>query len=266
MILIKSKRLTLEKSQAIEELLKMVLRKKFQSYNPEGSVMPFHARLLGKDRLALYSFIQSLNTSFGVSIFEQVAQSVAEINFQRVELGVVSGVKISSDAQLAIQRIIDNLRTASIEPDKEREIEIIRQVCQTGEMRTIKPTKIDLFLERDNGEIFCVDIKSAKPNKGEFIGFKRTLLEWVAVILAQNPDVQINTLVAIPYNPYMPQPYDRWTMRGMLDLQYELKVAEEFWDFLAGHGSYEEILECFERVGIAMRDEIDEYFSRFRRM
>ncbi|MDR0411845.1 MAG: TdeIII family type II restriction endonuclease, partial [Treponema sp.] len=27
--------------------------------------MPFHYRLLGRDRMALFSFIQSLNTTFG---------------------------------------------------------------------------------------------------------------------------------------------------------------------------------------------------------
>lgn len=40
--------------------------------------------------------------------------------------------------------------------------------------------------------------------------------------------------LAIPYNPYEPKPYERWTLKGMLDLKNELKVAEEFWDFLGG--------------------------------
>jgi type II restriction enzyme len=50
----------------------------------------------------------------------------------------------------------------------------------------------------------------------------------------------------------------------MLDLDNELKVAEEFWVFLGGGGSYLELLDCFERVGIELRPEIDEYFSRFK--
>ena len=51
----------------------------------------------------------------------------------------------------------------------------------------------------------------------------------------------------------------------MLDLDNELKVAEEFWDFLGGEGSYLELLDCFERVGIELRPEIDEYFSKFKK-
>jgi hypothetical protein len=38
----------------------------------------------------------------------------------------------------------------------------------------------------------------------------------------------------------------------------------EFWDFLGGDGSYEELLNCFERVGIKLRPVLDKYFSRFR--
>ena len=54
-------------------------------------------------------------------------------------------------------------------------------------------------------------------------------------------------------------------MAGMLDLEEELKVAEEFWDFLGGKGAYVDLLGCFERVGVEMRQEIDTYFARFNR-
>jgi len=85
--------------------------------------MPFHTRLLGEDRLALYSFIHSLNTNFGTTIFEPVAVALASTHF---------------------------------------------------------------------------------------------------------------------------------------------KVAEEFWDFLGGKGAYDDSLGCFERVGVELRDEIDDHFSRFK--
>ncbi|HOR82848.1 MAG TPA: TdeIII family type II restriction endonuclease [Bacteroidales bacterium] len=65
--------LTNTQKQQIEDTLKNSLRNKFQNYNPEPSSMPFHTRLLGKDRMALFSFIHSLNTNFGTSIFEPVA-------------------------------------------------------------------------------------------------------------------------------------------------------------------------------------------------
>lgn len=138
----------------------------------------------------------------------------------------------------------------------------ILAVAKSGEVSEIKPTKVDLFLQKDKN-VYLIDIKTAKPNKGGFKEFKRTLLTWVASFAHNNPNIDIHTLIAIPYNPYEPKPYQRWTMAGMLDLDSELKVASEFWDFLGGNSSYEVLLEAFEEVGCEMRNEIDEYFKRF---
>ncbi|MEO5674911.1 MAG: TdeIII family type II restriction endonuclease [Chitinophagales bacterium] len=57
----------------------------------------------------------------------------------------------------------------------------------------------------------------------------------------------------------------RWTMKGMLDLKKEVMIAEEFWDFLSGAGTYNDLLDCFETAGIELRPEIDAYFGRFNR-
>ena len=150
-------------------------------------------------------------------------------------------------------------------PNKPKEIEAIRKVCQNGDKEKVKLTLADISLEDYNGNIFLFDLKTAKPNAGGFREFKRTLLEWVAATFAVNPKANINTLIAIPYNPYEPEPYNRWTMRGMLDLADELKVGDEFWDFLGGSGTYGDLLDCFERVGIELRDEIDAYFAKYNK-
>jgi len=251
-------------NDSIALVLKRSLQQKFQNYKPEPASMPFHTRLLGKDRLALYSFIHSLNTNFGTSIFEPVAKALAEGSFSIARSQQVAGNMISSDAQRVIQNIMDNLSTAVSNPNKPDEIEDIRRVCTSGTMQYVKPTKVDLKLVSNTGTIYLIDIKTAKPNAGGFKEFKRTLLEWVAAVLADNPKADVQTMIAIPYNPYEPQPYNRWTMRGMLDLEHELKVAKEFWDFVGGEGAYESLLDVFERVGIELRPEIDAYFARFK--
>ena len=257
--------LTKKQIENIEGVLKSTLRYKFEHYNPEPASMPFHTRLLGRDRLALYAFIHSLNTQFGTSFFEPAAIALASSNFKSAEKQVKAGTKISLAAQAEIQKIMDGLTTAATQPDKIAELERIRKVCRKGEMIDVKPTKVDLLFVTKSGEEFLFDLKTAKPNAGSFKEFKRTMLEWAAVRLAENSELQINTLIAIPYNPYEPEPYSRWTMRGMLDLEHELKVAEEFWDFIGGKGTYKDLLGCFERAGIELRGEIDEYFKRFNK-
>ena len=257
--------LSLRQIEQVENVLKNSLRNKFQNYNPEPSYMPFHTRLLGKDRLALYSFIHSLNTNFGTTIFEPVGLVLAKQKFKQAWSQHIAGNKISIQSQRTIQSIIDELSTSETTPNKHKEIEALRKVCQKGTMINIKPTRIDLMVQTNDDELFIFDIKTAKPNVGGFKEFKRTLLEWVAVILALNPMTKINSLIAIPYNPYEPEKYNRWTMRGILDLKNELKVADEFWDFLGGKGAYEDLLGCFQRVGIELRSEIDAYFKRFNK-
>ncbi len=246
----------------IQKVIQTCLRNKFQDYKPESNYMPFHHALLGKDRVALYSFMHSLMTAFGYSIFEPVAVALANENFHAAAQFTV-GNKIGSEAQNEIQTIINDL-SIGISSNKIEEIERIRAVCQQGTMRELKAVKVDLFLQKQTGEIFLFDLKTAKPNKGNFKDFKRTLLEWIVIILAADPSAKISSYIAIPYNPYHPKPYQRWTMKGMLDLPKELKVAEEFWDFLGGENTYNDLLDCFEKAGMAMRSEIDNHFAKFK--
>lgn len=121
-----------------------------------------------------------------------------------------------------------------------------------------------MFVRDEDDNIYLFDIKTAKPNISNFKDFKRTLLEWIAIYLYKKPEAKVHSLIAIPYNPYEPKPYERWTLKGMIDLERELKVAEEFWDFLGGEGAYQELLDCFERVGIEIRPVIDKFFQKFK--
>lgn len=252
----------MNKKQIIETI-KTCLREKFLNYKPETENMPFHYRLLGKDRMALFSFIQSLNTTFGTSIYEPVAKELAKGTFKEVHTQFRLGNIITDQAQKEIQNIMNNLSVGR-DVNKIKETERIRKAAQKGNKNELKSVKVDLFLVSRSDEIYMFDLKTVKPNKGDFISYKRNLLEWLAVYFYQKPKAIAYTLISIPYNPYEPKPYARWTMKGMLDLKEEVKVAEEFWDFLAGKRTYTNLLDCFERAGIELRPEIDKYFSKFR--
>ena len=247
----------------IIDVIKNCLRNKFQNYKPESNNMPFHHRLLGQDRMALFSFIHSLNTTFGTSIFEPVAETLASLNFTLAQKQYVVGDTISEQAQTEIQRIMNEL-TIGNSPNKVDEISRIRKVCNKGKMNKLRTVKVDLFVKSNDGNVHLFDLKTAKPNISNFKDFKRTLLEWIAIFLVKNPNANVHSYIAIPYNPYEPKPYERWTLKGMLDLDNELKVAKEFWDFLGGEKAYLKLLDCFEKVGIELRPEIDEYFLKFK--
>jgi len=255
--------LTNTQKSHIQQVITTCLRNKFQKYKPENNFMPFHFRLLGKDRMALYSFMQSLLTTFGASIFEPVAAAFAKTRFAKVETQFVVGNSIFSNCQQSVQSIINQL-TINPKPNKIEELELLKQSL-SGATNKLKPAKVDLFVETESGEQYLFDLKTAKPNKGDFQKYKQTLLEWAGIIYTANKNAKVHTLIAIPYNPYEPQPYQFWTFAGMLDLQEELMVAEKFWDFLGGQGAYIELLDCFEQSGIELRPEIDEYFGKFNK-
>lgn len=40
-------------------------------------------------------------------------------------------------------------------------------------------------------------------------------------------------------------------------------LIKEAMDFIGGEGAYEDLLDIFERVGIELRPEIDNYFTRY---
>lgn len=120
-------------------------------------------------------------------------------------------------------------------------------------------------METQEGIEYYFELKTAKPNINEFTGIKKQLLDWIAMRGSENQDVNIKTIVAIPYNPYQPEPYERWTLQGLFDLEQEVLVGEEFWDLLGGEKTYEDLLNVFEEAGLALYDEIDEKMKSLRK-
>ena len=217
--------LTVDQSKQIRDYLIEKVRHKLATYNPETNSMPFHHRLLGKDRMALFSFIQSVNTMLGTSIFEQVGKMIAEPRANRA-IGQYKEFEgyISSEAVLKIDSIMRELRSGSRRPDKERETKEVLSVAKRGSLGKKLKKRVDLFVEMKDGTEYYFEVKTAKPNINEFTGIKKQLLDWIAMRGSENPKANIKTIVAIPYNPYEPEPYERWTLQGLFDL---LKVFEQ---------------------------------------
>ncbi len=109
-------KLTQIQIEEIEDFLRNKLRKIFQekivSKNKEPDAKPFHERLIGKDRLALFSFVHGLNTSFGQGIFENIALPLAQVKFKTTIAQATAGSLISAEAFIVIQQILTELTTA----------------------------------------------------------------------------------------------------------------------------------------------------------
>ena len=119
--------LTKEHRNRITETIKICLRDKFQNYMPETENMPFHYRLLGKDRMALYSFLHSLTTSFGTSIYEPVAKELAKPIFKEASTQYKLENIITQDAQNEIQKIMNDLSIGGETNSPTKEAKPLRQ-------------------------------------------------------------------------------------------------------------------------------------------
>jgi len=248
----------------IAELLIATVKEKLRSYKPETVHMPFHHRLLGKDRYSMFSFIHSMNTTFGMSIWEQVAIILARGAGNNAERQYRLLGNIDPATEKLIGEIHYRLRKSELTANKNHEIEQIRKNIKRGESKTDPDSVVDLFVKIKDDENYF-DITSAKPNMKEFVALKLKLLRWTGLRLSQERKIQVFTRLAIPYNPYHPEPYERWTLKGLFDLEKgEILVGEEFWNFVASDNIYEELLDVFYEVGKELRSEIDKKFAAFK--
>ena len=256
--------LSSETADKITKLLVQIVRTKLIEYKPETEYMPFHHRLLGKDRYAMFSFIQSMNTTFGISIWEQVAVLLAKGAGYYAERQYQLLGEIDNLTEELIRNIHYKLRMGEMQAEKSKEVDLIRKSIKPGRRKKDPDSVVDLFVLKGKEENYF-DITSAKPNMKEFVALKLKLLRWVGLRLSQDNSAIVFTRLAIPYNPYHPKPYERWTLKGLYDLDGgEILVGEEFWNFVAGDDIFDELLEIFQNVGTKLRDEIDKKFSELR--
>lgn len=169
--------LSLKTKNEIFHLLIDTIKNKLKNYQPESIHMPFHHRLLGKDRYALFSFIQSINTTFGVSIWEQVAVILAKGSGYYAERQYQLLGEIDVKTENLINKIHYKLRKGELIANKYREIQQIKQTIKKGNLKKDPDSIVDLYVKINEQENFF-DITSAKPNIKEFVALKMKLLRW----------------------------------------------------------------------------------------
>lgn len=202
--------LSINQRQKIKDLLSNKIEKKLKSYGRETTSMPFLARLIqDNEKIAAYSFIHSMATTLGMSIYEDVSVILASENSEECFRNYGVGGVISKNQKSVIGSIITKLRNGERDADIELERnEVLKASSENGEFQ--KSGNIaDFYMKRDEKEYYF-EIKTVKPNIDVFEKSKTKLLEWIA--RRRKP---VNVFLAFPYNPYRPKPYSRFTESGM---------------------------------------------------
>ena len=245
--------LSKEQKNRITLLLERKIEDKLRRYARETSSMPFLTRLIQDgEKVAAYSFIHSIATTLGMSIYEDVSKIIAEENSQECFTKYDVGGVISREQKYIIDDIIRKLRNGEKEVNHDEEIkQILSASAKDGKAQ--KEGRIADFYMLRNGIEHYFEIKTVKPNIDVFTKSKVKLLEWVA--RRRKP---VKVFLAFPYNPYHPQPYERFTEQGVLEKGKEFLIGKEYWDFLGGDNTFENLLELFDSVGKKFKEKIQQ--------
>ena len=218
-----------------------------------GDVSPFFLALFGKKITLTAKVAQSYQTKFGMSLWEQIAQKLA----QNVGWHCETQYKLYGEINQASQRYIhDLLETKNYAPNRSAELDDLRRIARTtiAEPLEIPDSTVDVFIRKPDGTEICIDITTVKPNKKEFRTMKRKLLMWASLRYSQNPDVNFEPYIAIPYNPSKGEyknhsaTYDR----------KDLLVGDELWKKVSDDQfSIDDLIDIFKSIGDELKKEVE---------
>lgn len=239
--------------QKIAALLERKIEDKLRRYARETSSMPFLTRLIqDSEKVAAYSFIHSIATTLGMSIYEDVSKIIAEGTsdecFTKYDIGGV----ISREQKSVIDEIVRKLRNNEGKVNHTQEVKLVLSASSKDGKAQKEGRIADFYMKRNDREYYF-EIKTVKPNIDVFTKSKTKLLEWIA--RRRSP---VKVFLAFPYNPYYPQPYERFTEQGVLEKGEEFLIGKEYWDFLGGENTFEELLVLFDTVGKQFKERIKE--------
>ena len=147
----------------IRELLSTKIENKLKRYDRETTSMPFLARLIqDNEKLAAYSFIHSMATTLGMSIYEDVSVIIASGNCEECYRNYGVGGVLSKEQKTVINRIITELRNKQRKADIESEKKEILKASTTNGNFQKSGNIADFYMKRDNKEYYF-EIKTVKP-------------------------------------------------------------------------------------------------------
>ncbi len=244
----------------ISDILRTGLHQKLQNFKKaEDMEKPFYYSLFSTKTVDTAAILQSTYTWFG-SQWEKIAEIIAINNsarFQKVKKHHNLGGLITDKEESVIGRIIreldrDRKRVANISD----EINELKKAYNSTDINESYNEEIDLFMKTIDGREIYFELKSAKPNKNEIRAAKTDLLHVLAMRQKEIDVNNVSVYLALPYNQYNRQ-YDRWTVCKFFTIGKDLLVGKEFWDFLGGNNTYEELLTLFSEIGDEIKDSLE---------
>ncbi|MEO0179720.1 MAG: TdeIII family type II restriction endonuclease [candidate division WOR-3 bacterium] len=218
----------------------------------KGKYKPFHTALLPPHFLRLHSFFRSFDTSLGQGVFEYIAQLIASDNtfWVKVERNYTLAIPTNNRIKESIATFIENVKRKKERPYPPPPLPRLEPSSSEGQEILLRA---DLYLEDKNDKKYFFEIKSPEPNKDVCSQTKEKFLYFIAGI---GPNGVYK--FCFPYNPWGEEKVNyKWGFTlSLFDLNNEILIGKEFWDFIGGEGSYEAVLDVFREVGTTRGEEL----------
>ncbi len=257
----KKQKLKIKKS--IADLLKIENRiSKNKKDMSNGDTSPFLINLLGEKNTLLTKVSQSLQTTIGMKFYEQTCKVLGENVGYTVELQKKCEGFISDE----VIQYLATLHSVSYKPDRKKEIEEVRKLCRNlheSPCNEYLDSIVDVYITTEDGKEILIDITTVKPNKKDFRALKEKILRWTAYRMSQNPEVEIEAFIGIPYNP---ESIDIKNIKYTRHCKYydrnDLLVGDQLWKKVSNNTcSITDIVGIFNDLKAELGSKVDKALS-----
>lgn len=230
-----------------------------------------HLDILFPKERRIHSVIQSALTSFGRVGWEPLANDLASLGGYEV----FSADKFNKHAP-KIPKLLRDFKQKIRAKIQSKDIKIqsgLNEIKSFIKEKNLVPEEInkiesgqgiDFWFRKDNYELIG-DIKSPQDNIGNGLKLIDHALIWGTCRLLEDPEIQIEAVIAFPYNPYedldvyMKEQGQKFYLHNY---GQDILIADSFWDKLTGYSGTTRVI--FDSIkSLSNSDEIREIRKLF---
>jgi hypothetical protein len=247
-------------TKLMERIMERVLYKDPFNKEAHQAKKPLYAALVPDEIFKGSHFERRFVTPFG-GVWEKLCVAAATASMGFAEQSYTVNGQIREGRLRRIQEILNKLEhqngTEKRQPNFEKEIEYIKK----GKGELIPITIIcDVFIRNEaTGESFAFEIKGPLPNSDQTKVSKEKIFKLFAM---EEPQIT-KAFFALPYNPYGTKAEYNWSFpKRWFDMNNSpiVLIAEEFWDFIGGVGTYELFIDEVNQLGKHYKERIYKEF------
>lgn len=234
--------------ERIRGLLRPWMDKHLRQMLARAPHMPFHQALFPGRDLSIWGEERSFSTALG-NRFQAIALILAQDVHGNGHSNYTVIGNLPNATLSTISAIVSDLRDGRLQMNGHFPELVARvQSGYTGDLVERK-VRFDLFYQDRMRAENYFEIKSPKPNRGQCLEATERILLVHGLRAGASPSV--NAFYAMPYNPYGEEKaqYAWHHATQLLDIQNEVLIGCEFWDYVGGPGTYTALLKVFEDVG-----------------